>query len=453
MRRIAFIVGILLFTTSVFAQKNLTLNEAISIALQNNSNLIKSKNRLTVNELSLKKAYSDLLPNLAVSGSWGWNRTSTSEKTYSVTSPYTGADSNYTVPSGDADSRSWGVSAGGNVTLFNGLANYANISASKSELEAAKYNLEKVKQDIIYTTTELFYAILQAKELMKVRQDNVEYNQKLLETIEEKNKLGSVAIADVYAQKVQLGTAQKSLIVAENTYETTKLSLLSFLALDVFDEYAMVDPFGEITKDETSKLVSEFGSVDNMVNTAFNTRYDYKSTKHSLKAYESYLTQANGGLFPTLSGNYSFGTSAADPGDLFETRNYGIGLSISYPIFNNWSTSLQIQSAKVNQMNAIEDVEILKRDIKIEVKQGYLDLVAAQKEVEVSLENVISARENRKINNERYSLGSGTILDVLQADRDYQQALLGRIQAEYEFYRLRDNLLNALGKLDSKLYE
>ena len=50
-------------------------------------------------------------------------------------------------------------------------------------------------------------------------------------------------------------------------------------------------------------------------------------------------------------------------------------------------------------------------------------------------------------------LGSGTILDVLQADKDYTQALNDKINAEYSYYKLRDKLVNSLGKLEVKKYE
>ena len=95
----------------------------------------------------------------------------------------------------------------------------------------------------------------------------------------------------------------------------------------------------------------------------------------------------------------------------------------------------------------------MERQIKIDIKQGYLDLVAAKKRLDVSTANVKAAEENRKINQERYNLGSGTILDVLQSDKDYTQALSDNINALYEYYKLRDKLLNSLGRVNPNVYE
>jgi len=140
-------------------------------------------------------------------------------------------------------------------------------------------------------------------------------------------------------------------------------------------------------------------------------------------------------------------------GDLFDRRDWSVGLTIRLPIFSNFNTDHAIQFAEVQADNSQEDLTALERQIKIEVKQGYLDLSAAQKGLEVSQGNVKSAGENRRVNNERYNLGSGTILDVLQSDRDYTQALQDNINAKFLFYKFKDRLLNYLGKLEYKKYE
>jgi outer membrane protein len=268
-----------------------------------------------------------------------------------------------------------------------------------------------------------------------------------------RNKLGSVAIADVYTQQVQLGNAELQLIQAQNELERAKSTLLNFLALDVFEEYTFVDPFVDVESIDTDAYVNQFDNVEIMVQQALENRKDYKGQQLVLSGAESGITIAQGGIFPRLTGNYGYSTSAVKPDALFDRKNLNIGLTLSLPIFSNFNTDNQIQIAEVQAKNAKEDLDALERQIKIEIKQGYLDLIAGKKSLDVAIKNVKSAEENRKINNERYRLGSGTILDVLQSNRDYQDALRNRIDAEYNFYRLLDNLKNALGKLDYQKFE
>ncbi|GJQ61846.1 MAG: outer membrane channel protein TolC [Melioribacteraceae bacterium] len=430
--------------SSAFAQKVITLDEAVSIALQQNSGLLKSTERLKSSETNVKSKYGDFLPDLDVSGSFNWQRNEGIQSYDANIGQFISADQ---------DSRSWSVRAGGGVMLFNGLANYANLESAKNTLDAGKFNLIKLKQDIVYSTTGLYYNILAAEELLKVRNENVKYNQKLLETIEERNRLGSLPIADVYAQQVQLGNAQLQAINAENALDAAKNTLLDYLALDVFEDYIFSDPFGDDDTIDMDSVLEEFDNYKSMVSEAMKNRYDYKAGKKSLESTMNNLTISRSGFYPTLSGSYSFSTGAATPGDLFDARTYSAGLTLRIPIFSNWNTEYSVQIGKVSVFEAEEDLKALERSISIEIKQGHLDLVAAKKALEVSSKNVISAGENRKINNEKYSLGSGTILDVLQAVKDYQEALRNKIDAKYDYYNKLDNLMNALGKLDYNKFE
>ncbi|MFA3781832.1 TolC family protein [Melioribacteraceae bacterium 4301-Me] len=437
-----------IFTMPTLAQKTLTLDDAVKIALQRNPDLIKAKNNLETYKSQLKSAYGDLLPSLGTQATWNWQRINDAG---GVQRDFFGNLVN--IPPSQTDNRYYQVGFGGSVVLFNGLANWANISKQSDNLEAARLNLEKFKQNIVLQTSSYYYAVLNAEELMKVREENVKYNQKFLETVQERHRLGAVAIADVYSQQVQLGNAELLLIQAQNTYETAKSNLLNYLGLNVLEEYKFVDPYGEKDSINTDKYMSMFDDVTVMVNQALANRKDFKGQQLLLNAAKSGVTIARGGIFPSLTGNYSFGTSATDPNNLFNRKTWSVGLTLSLPIFSNFNTENNIEFAMASEKNAEEDLNTLQRQIKIEIKQGYLDLTAAKKSLDVATKNVVSAEENRKVNQERYNLGSGTILDVLQADRDYTDALRNKIDALYNFYKAKDALMNSLGKLDYKKYE
>jgi outer membrane protein len=432
-----------LISSNLFSQKLLTLQEAVSTALQRNTSLIKSTNSLEVDKANLKNAYGELLPDLGLRGSWSWQRVSDAGGTQI---DYLGN----TIQTGEtkSDTRNYNLSAGGNVVLFNGLSNYARISQADNNFESSKLSLYKLKQDIVYTTTTLYYLVISYEELVKVREDNVKFNQKLLEQIQERNKLGSIPIADVYTQQVSVGNAQLLLIQSQNDYETAKNNLLNYLALDIFTDYKFEDPYNNPNSVDENEMLKDYSNMEQMVAEALDNRADYEGAKLSLAAAKNGETIAQSGLLPTLSGSYSYSTSALKTNDLFNRQYYNVGLTLSLPIFSNWSTEANMQYAEVNRMNLEEDLSALERTIKSDVKESYLNLVAAKKQLEVTNSNIVAAKENRRVNNERYSLGSGTILDVLQSDKDYTQALKDNISAKFGYYQNRDKLMNALGKLE-----
>jgi outer membrane protein len=437
-----------IFSVSIFAQKQLTLDEAIKIALQKNPNLIKLQNSLSGNQTQLKNAYGELLPSLGAQASWSWQRI---DDAGSQQRNFLGEI--VTIPPSTVENRSYSAGIGGNVMLFNGLANYANINLQKDNLKATEYNIAKLKQNIVYQTSDFFYSVLNAEELMKVREENLKYFQKFYESVNERNKLGLVPVADVYSAQVQLGNAELALIQAQNDFDKLKNGLLTYLALNVMDDYQLVDPFAKDKTVDPSSYLKNFEDIQTLVNVALDNRFDFKSQQLLVKAAESNLTIAKSGIFPTLSADYSYGSGAIDINKMFDRKSFRVGMTLSIPIFSNFSTENQIQQAEINKMNQHEDLLSLERQIKIEIKQGYNDLIAAKKSLDVASKNVLAAEENRKINLERYNLGSATILEVLQSDRDYIDAIRNKINNVYDFYRKYDNLNNVIGRLDFSKYE
>ncbi|MFA7418588.1 MAG: TolC family protein [Melioribacteraceae bacterium] len=448
MKKYLVILAALLVTMPTFAQKQLTLDEAVKMALQKNPNLIKLKNSLDGAKAQLKSAYGDLLPSLGASASFNWQRI---EDAGSSQRNFLGEL--VEVPASTVENRSYSAGIGGNVTLFDGLANYATISQRKDNLQASEYNISKLKQTIVYQTTDFYYVVLNAEDLMRVREENVKYFQKFYESVNERNKLGSVAVADVYAAQVQLGNAELALIQAQNAYDQAKNGLLSYLALNVMEEYTLVSPFAADRVIDTNSYLKNFDDIQTMVTVALDKRFDFKSQELVVNSAMSGETIARSGVLPSLSANYNYGTGAISIDKLFDRKSLSVGLSLNVPLFSRFATETAMTQAEINTMNAKEDLLALERQIKIEVKQGHNDLVAAKKSLEVALKNVTAAEENRKINQERYNLGSATILEVLQANRDYIDALRNKINTVFDFYRQYDKLNNAIGRLDFSKFE
>jgi outer membrane protein len=437
-----------LFSITAFAQKQLTLDEAIKIALQKNPNLIKLENNLAGSEKQLKNAYGQLLPSLGAQAGWSWQRITDAG---SQQRNFLGEIVN--VPPSTVENRSYSAGIGGSVTLFNGLANYANIYQKQNLLKANEYDIAKLKQSIVYQTSDFYFAVLNAEELMRVREENVKYFEKFYESVNERNKLGSVAIADVYSAQVQLGNAELALIQAQNDYDRLKNGLLTFLALNVMDDYSLIDPFNQEKNIDPNSYLKQFEDIQTLVNVALDNRFDFKSQQLLVKSADDGLTIARSSLFPTLTADYSYGSGAVELSKMFDRKSLRVGMSLNIPIFSNFSTETQIQQAEINKMNQLEDLRSLERQIKIEIKQGYNDLIAAKKSLDVANKNVLASEENRKINLERYNLGSATILEVLQSNRDYIDAMRNRINSVYDFYRKYYNLNNAIGRLDFSKYE
>jgi outer membrane protein len=437
-----------LITAVAYPQKTLTLDDAINIALQKNSDLQKSMNTLKTYESGLLASYGNLLPSLSASGSWGWNRSEDEGTTYNLGSFVV------RTPPSVTESRSYNASVNANWTLFDGLANIAGVSKSQNDLEAAKFSLERLKQDIVFQTISFYYNVINTGELLKVKEDDVRQAQQNLETITERNKLGAVTLADVYAQQVTLGNAELDEIRTKNDLETAKTNLLYYLGLDVFDSYNFPDNFSVEQLDVIkNKLTEESDSISVLVSSAMDNRFDYKSALLNLESANDDITIARSGHFPVLSNSIGFSSYANSFDKLFASKNYSVGLTLSVPIFSGFSVSNRVEIATVNAKNQQVVVSDLEREIKRNIQKTFLDLQAAEKSLSVSDKNVEAAQENFKIQQEKYSLGSSNLLDVLTATTNYTNARVANINAQFAYIVLTEQLKYYTGVLDYKKYE
>ena len=135
------------------------------------------------------------------------------------------------------------------------------------------------------------------------------------------------------------------------------------------------------------------------------------------------------------------------------SKYLNISATVSIPIFSGFSTENQVQIAKVNAENKDVELTELERNIKRNIQKNYLDLQAAEKSLSVNDKNVKAAEENRRIEEEKYSLGSGTLLNVLIANSNYTTARTNYINAKFAYVVLSEQLKYYLGVLNYQKYE
>lgn len=445
--KISGLLFLVLFT-SVFVQaqpKTLTLDESVKTALHMNTVLQKSAEGISGYESTVKASYGAFLPGVGARAGYEWSRVEGQGG-----QRISGAQL-VTIPS-SVDSRSYSLGAGASWTLFDGLSNFASYRKSRYDLQSAQYALQRLKQDIVFATISRYFAVLSARQLLKVREDDLTWNRKNLETITERNRLGAVTLADVYAQQVRVGNSEIALIQAQNDYETKKADLLNYLGMDILQDIGFSDPIEESIKND-STFNDSFQELNLLVNDALKNRYDYKSYQFRLKSAQEGIISARSGYLPSLSNTYNFSTQANKVDELMDTKVYTVGLSLDIPIFSGWATDNRVQLAKVEEKTRQIELTELEREIKINLKQTHLSLTAAQKQLEVSRQNVVSAQQNRQIEQEKYNLGSGTLVNLLLASSEYTQALQNDIINRFNYETLKRQLEYYLGALDYKKFE
>ena len=437
-----FVLGLtILATLGVQAQpKTLTLSQAKETALARNLSVAQAENNIDAAQANVLAATGNYLPTLSASG--GWNRSQTDSKETFV-------DPNGTIKSVglQTDNRfSTGLSLG--YTIFDGFAREGTMKRASSNAIATEHTASRTRQAIVFEVERAYLNVLRNEQLVKVSEENLKRDNRQLERITESNRVGALSLADVYRQQSQVAADELSLITAQNNYDKSKADLISLIGLDVSEEYAISDPSisTEIGQTELEATMSQSKNFRELSERALAKRPDYQAATESFNAADAGVTTARSGYMPTVSANAGYSLNGDQFSTLSDRKSLSWGISLRWSIFDGFGTNQALQAAQVQRKNADLGLQQTQRNISVEVKKAMLDLEAARKQYEVSQKGLTSATEDRKIAEERYNLGAGTLLDLLTGNANLVNAEANKINAVYNYITAKRNLEYVIGE-------
>jgi outer membrane protein len=416
--------------------KTLTLNDAITTALQRNQNVVQAANNADAAGSARLAGYGGYLP--TVTASAGWGRTQSESPSGVIYNPGTGTY----IPTGGANvNSSYSASLSANYTIFNGLNREMTAASSAATKAAADENFLRTKQSVVFQVQASYLTVLRNEQLVAVSVENLKRDQQQLEQITESNRVGALSIGDVYRQQSAVATDEFNLITAQNTYDKSVADLLSLVGVDVMDDYRIADPSipAAIDSTEFSQLPG-LTQFDQYRQQALEARPDYQAAEENLNSASYSVVSAWGRYTPSLSAYASYGLAAPEFSSLSENKTYNWGLRLSWTIFDGFSTNEVVQTAKVQKRIAEINFQQAGLDVSVDVKKALLDLNAAHRQYEASLKALTSATQDRKVAEEKYHLGSGTIIDLQTANANYVNAEANKVNATYNYITAKRNL-------------
>lgn len=406
--------------------QEITFNEAVRLALEQNVQLLQAENAAELSVIGANRRRMSFYPNLSIgtTGSQSYGRTFSQEDLAFV----------------NESTQSFGAGVDAGVNLFNGFGDVANLRRARLNAEASEFDLDRMRQTVVFTVMQQYLALIERREQITVQQENLESAQQLLEQVRAFTEVGARPISDLYQQEAAVANAELAILTAQRLYDLAESNLIQTLQLDPFQTYAFVAP----AIDEVEVTVQQY-NLETLLRNAFERRVDLRAAEIDIEASRAGIRAAQATRWPSvgLSVGYDTGWNSRlrDPATretipVFEqfdqNRGGRIGLNLSLPIFDRFTTRYNVQTAEIEYQNAQLTLENLQQDIAVEVRQAYLDLVNARKALQVSDVQVRSAELALEAAQERYEVGAATLVEVTQQRALYISALGSQVQATYD---------------------
>ena len=423
------------------AAKQLTLQDCIDIALHRNTTVLQSQYQSQGQSARLLSAYGQLLPSVSATGdfSYQYNEIKSGVQVGGVIIPLTAT----------SISRRYSANVGANYTLFDGMANFAGLDLVKSQSASTSLTYDRARQTAVYQTIQNYLAVFNARDQLKISEDNLKRDQRQLEQIKESNSVGSASLADVYQQQAVVSGDEYSLVQAKNAYEQAQANLKFFLSIPVSRNVDFTDPTVSSSIDTTqfSALNAKYSDVPVLVERAIDSRPDYKAALENVNASKSQVAIANAAYSPTLSAFANYGINGPGTSTINQNKSFYGGLELSLPIFNGFQTQTNIQVADINLKAADQTLDATKQQVQLDVYKALLNLYSSEKGYESAVNAFAYAKINLETAQEKFKVGSGTLLDVLTANALYTQAESNQVVAAYTYIQAKMQVEYATGTI------
>ncbi len=407
-------------------EERLTVSECVKLALQNNYSVLNARHSVEEALGQELSAVSPLVPRIESSASV--SRRIQGPREYYI------PDYDLTITTGSitSDTYSYSIQASQNILS---VSDWAGFFSARSYVRSSRHSFESTRQAIAYQVRTQFYELIKAVKLEEVSRSALELSQDELRRAEALFEVGSVAKGDVLKAEVRLSQSTLDLIGAENRVKLERSRLAKLMGLPVDAPVNVAEDLGE----EVPRVTPE-GAVAR----ALERRPDLKAARENANSARSAAFASKAARLPSVytSVQYSWFDNSFPETWENHRKNYSwdIRLGLSLPIFDGLMTTASVRQTRARAAMANDQLRDARLQVELEVKEAVLVIEEAAERIAVSKSGLASAEEDYRLSRERYDLGSGTMLELLDAQVNlsrarsaYVDALAGLREAEALF--------------------
>ena len=415
-RLLKIVFACILFSfSSVNAQKTLTLDNAVNIALKNNFDIQVSRNDATIAQVNNTPGNAGMLPTAAINGSANYSLNDAFQKYPDGTSVNFPSLNSTTITAGAQ--LSWTLFDGGKMFV---TKNKLNEIESLGEIQYK----DKVLQTL-FNVVSAYYDVVRQQQQLKSIQVALNYNKDRVIIAQAGFNAGSLLKTDLLQAKIDMNVILENQINQQFIIVEAEKTLNQLLGQSKDSVFAITDSIPLNYTPNRTDLVQKLNSSNTSI-LSFQKQIDIAALA---------IKESKSGYLPIVDfrAGYYFSQSTNPSTTVSKNRTAGpqVGGSVTIPIFSAGENKRKIAVAKIMAQSADYDLQNIKLQVNTLLDNTITDFENQQRLLQIETENNELALENIKISLERLRLGQTTSLEVHIAQEDFVQSNTRLINFRY----------------------
>jgi outer membrane protein TolC len=396
---------------------NLSLDEALVIALRDNREILLKESDLKKAKAKIAESHADLFPALTFTGDWAYTR-----GYYSKDISQTGSQLDL------------------KQNLYTGGKTFNTIKYNGYKFEVTRALLDKVKIETALNVKKGLFTLLLAQDFTRLNKIMLDNGKEQLIYIKERYKSGEVSESEVLRAESSLSDLSQ---VYESSLNQVSLAQAVLNNLLYLDKDININAVGELNYDSREAVFDE-GLLK-----ALEERPEIRQYAAQLKADKSSIEIAKAASRPNIYASWDYYSRSHAVTTTVNTKDWNdynvLGVTFSWPIFDGWRAKAKVEQAVVD----LRQTQLLKekaiKDIILELKDAYLGLKDAIFMIKSSQSDFKVYNDNYRSVKERYKLGEVSFLEKSNAEVKYEVSRFNQNQAAYDYTIAKANFDKATG--------
>ena len=408
----------------------LSLVDALNIAALQNGTILKAKSDLEASYGVVVQTRAIVMPQLQATGN------------YTDTDPR--AIDAIPVPGVATPHEDWNTGIRIVQSVYEGGRMSSALRAARLTRDQALFQYQTVVADTLLAARVAYYDVLVAAQQIVVNEASVNLLSKELEDQQRRYDAGTVPRFNVLRAEVAVANARPALIRARNDYRIAKNLLSNLLGYNLPREI-----WDDIPLQLTDRLEALPYPIDmpSAIEQALARRPELGALRKAEELEREAVVNARSGYKPSVQAfagygwhNSQFSTDLAD-----DLNGWNFGGQLSWNLFDGMLTRGKVMQAKALHQKSKTDIEDRSRQIELDVRTAYSTFLEAREVLDSQQKVQEEADEALRLARARADAGTGTQLDVLDAENSLTQARTTQIQALHDYAVARARLERAIG--------